>query len=63
MCAGAAKMTCLNGPIVESVECNVYLDGDPEMLVIGVEVWICDLGIEDVSPLTTTLNPWADVMV
>lgn len=57
MCGGVAKMTCLNGPNVEVAECNVYADGNPEMLVMVVEMWVCGFGIEDVSALTTTLNP------
>ena len=38
MCAGVAKMMCLNGPNVDVVVCNVYAEGDPEMLVMAVEV-------------------------
>ena len=61
-CAGVAKMMCLNGPNFEVAECNVYVEGDPEMRVIGVEMWICDFGIVEVSALTTTLNPCGDAI-
>lgn len=40
MPAGVAKMMCLNGPNVDVAVCNVYEEGDPEMLVMAVEVWI-----------------------